>query len=86
MDTDQLMARFATLPGARVGSGPRHPAHPDPSLTERVARFLEEIPALARDQGYVDFMWRYAGASRSDATRLSSSTGSRITAATWSVG
>jgi hypothetical protein len=69
MDIDQLMARFAALPGARVGAGPRHPTQPDPVLTERVTQFFDEIPALARDQGYVDFMWRYAGASRSDAAR-----------------
>jgi hypothetical protein len=69
MDIDQLMARFAVLPGARVGSGPRHPTHPDPALEERVAQFFDELPALSRDPGYVDFMWRYAGASRSDAAR-----------------
>jgi hypothetical protein len=69
MDIDRLVARFAALPGAEVGHGPRHPTHPDPALEDRVAKLFAEVPALTRDQGFVDFMWRYAGASYSDPTR-----------------
>lgn len=64
IDIDSFMIRFAALPDARVGAGPRHPTNPDPALEERVARLFAEVPALTRDQGFVDFMWRYAGASR----------------------
>lgn len=69
-DIDALMAHFAALPGARVGAGPRHPKDPDPALQARVAQLFDEVPSLTRDQGYVDFMWRYAGASRSDAAQV----------------
>jgi hypothetical protein len=61
---DALVARFAALPGARVGFGPRHPTNPDPALADKVARLFDEIPALTRDRDYVNFMWRYAGISR----------------------
>jgi hypothetical protein len=66
MTIDDIVARFAALPGALVGSGPRHPSEPDPSIEGRVAGFFTGYPALRRDQGYVDFIWRYAGASRTN--------------------
>jgi hypothetical protein len=63
MDIDSLVARFASLPGARVGAGPRHPTRPDPSLEPKIAGFLAANPALERDEDYVKFLWKYAGLS-----------------------
>jgi hypothetical protein len=66
MDIDELVAAFDALPGTQVGAGPRHPVTPDPALTPRLTAFFAEFPGLARDPGYVDFMWKYGGMSRSD--------------------
>jgi hypothetical protein len=62
MEIDDLMRRFAELPGATVGHGPQHPRNPEPRLTEEVEHFLQMYPALGRDAGYVGFLYRYAGA------------------------
>ena len=66
MDIDDLVAAFGALPDARVGTGPRHPLTPDPALAPRLTALFAALPALARDPGYQDFMWRYAGMSRVD--------------------
>ena len=67
MNIDELVARFAALPGAEVGRGPRHPVAPEPGLTDRLTRFfVGEYNGLDRDPGYVEFMWKYAGMRRSD--------------------
>jgi hypothetical protein len=63
MQIDQLMDRFTGIPGARVGHGPRHPRHPDPSIAGQVDEFLDAYPALRADPGYVEFLERYGGAS-----------------------
>ena len=64
MDIDELVARFAALPGAAVGAGPRHPVDPDPTLAPRITGFLDAYPQLNRDAGYVEFLWKYAGLAR----------------------
>ncbi|HWH00256.1 MAG TPA: hypothetical protein VNV66_13245 [Pilimelia sp.] len=63
MEIDELMARFAALPGARVGRGPDHPRMPEPAVGEAVDGFLRRFPEVARDHGYVAFLRRYAGAA-----------------------
>jgi len=66
MTIDELVAAFAALPGARVGAGPHHPLTPDPALAPRLTAFFEAFPGLSGDAGYTEFLWKYAGLSRSD--------------------
>jgi len=60
---DDAMSIFATISGASVGRGPRHPTEPDPEIELRIGRFLETYPALLADADYVEFLEKYAGAS-----------------------
>lgn len=60
---DEAMTRFARIPGARVGHGPRHPVEPDPGLAQRLHDFLGAYPSLAADSGYIEFLEKYAGAA-----------------------
>lgn len=60
---DSAIARFAELPGASVGRGPRHPTEPDSSAASRIEEFLDTYPALLNDPEYVEFLEKYAGAS-----------------------
>ena len=57
------MQRFAQLPNARVGQGPKLWPYPNPALQKEIDDFLNQYPFLRQDQGYVDFMEYYAGAS-----------------------
>lgn len=66
MDIDELVAVFSALPGAQVGVGPRHPVTPVPVLALRLTALFESFPGLGRDPDYSEFMWKYAGMSRSD--------------------
>lgn len=63
MSLGELMERFASLPGASVGHGPEHPIAPNRALGAEVSAFLVAHPLLLQDQGYVDFLQQYAGAS-----------------------
>lgn len=63
MDIHSLMDRFSKLDGAAVGSGPKHLVSPDVELQKTINHFLEQHPFLRRDQGYIDFLEGYAGAS-----------------------
>lgn len=69
MEIDHLMERFAAIPGAQVGHGPAHPEHPDPQPGDEMEEFLRTYPALRRDEGYVTFLRRYAGAAIDDEER-----------------
>lgn len=60
---DDAMSQFAIIPGSSVGRGPRHRLEPNPGLEPRITRFLKTYPLLRRDDGYVEFLERYAGAS-----------------------
>lgn len=55
-----------------MGCGPRHPITPDLTLVDEIASFLATQTYLFQDQGYVDFLECYAGASiaRPDGTWL----------------
>jgi hypothetical protein len=67
MGIDELAAAFGDLPGALVSRGPRHPTRPQPSVADDLTWFFDkQYPALQSDPGYVEFMWKYAGLSRSD--------------------
>jgi len=63
LDIHSLMQKFAELPNARVGQGPKRWPYPNPTLQKEIDDFLEQYPFLRRDQGYVDFLENYAGAS-----------------------
>jgi nucleoid-associated protein YejK len=63
MEIDDLVAELNLLPGSRIGHGPAHPSSPDRSLADPIHEFLDAYPALRRDEGYVEFQTRYAGAS-----------------------
>jgi hypothetical protein len=62
-ELDDAMARFAELPGAEIGRGPRHPSHPDETRAEEIEAFLNRYPRLRQDPSYVEFLEKYAGAS-----------------------
>jgi hypothetical protein len=62
MDIHSLIGKMASLDGADIGRGPRHPTDPDPELAAIVEKFFAEYPFLRKDQGYVDFIECYAGA------------------------
>jgi hypothetical protein len=66
MEIDDLVTRFGRLPRARVGRGPLHPTDPDTSIAPRIDEFFRAYPAAARDDGYVEFQEKYAGASLED--------------------
>jgi hypothetical protein len=67
---DELVTAFGDLPGAAVGRGPWHPTKPQPSVADDLTWFFDEqYPGLQSDSGYVEFMWKYAGLSRSDEGR-----------------
>jgi hypothetical protein len=63
LDIETLMRSFLDLGYAEIGNGPKHPAAPNPDLAAPVQAFLARFPILRRDQGYVDFLEYYAGAS-----------------------
>jgi hypothetical protein len=62
MDIHSLIGKMASLDGAVIGRGPRHPTNPDPDLAPVVEKLFVEYPFLRKDQGYVDFIECYAGA------------------------
>lgn len=63
MNIQRLMQNFGKLNQAAIGQGAKHPTSPDPAKVGLVSEFLDKYPFLRRDQGYVDFLERYAGAS-----------------------
>ncbi|MGW1739368.1 hypothetical protein ACWCPQ_11205 [Nocardia sp. NPDC001965] len=63
---DALVAAFGALPGTGSGTGPRHPVTPDPALEPLLAALFDTYPGLTGDTGYTEFLWKYAGLSRSD--------------------
>ena len=63
VDLHSLMKRLAVSEHALLGTGPRHPVAPNPEIADEVERFLAQYPFLRQDQGYVDFLECYAGAS-----------------------
>ena len=63
MKIHERMAVFVESGYCTVGRGPKHPFLPDTSLLPVIASFLERYPFLLKDQGYVEFLQSYAGAS-----------------------
>lgn len=63
LDIHTLMRRFSALPNARIGYGPRHPTQPNAALKKEIAIFLDQYSFLRQDQGYIDFLECYSGAS-----------------------
>lgn len=63
MDLHVLMKDFALFEGAQVGHGPRHPTHPQGTMSQDIARFLDTFSFLRQDTGYTQFLETYAGAS-----------------------
>jgi hypothetical protein len=63
MDIHSLMRRLGEIQGAQVGHGPKHPVEPDFAIADEIAEFFKKYPALQHDQGYVNFLECYAGAS-----------------------
>jgi hypothetical protein len=59
---EPLMSQFAQLPGAMVERGPAHPTAPDKRRQQKVESLICEYPFLAKDQGYIAFLWLYSGA------------------------
>ena len=63
MTIHELLSQFSKLDGAVIGQGPKHPQSPDATISAAVTAYFTDFPVLKRDQGYVDFMEAYAGAS-----------------------
>jgi hypothetical protein len=62
VEIDLLIQRLQEVaPHACIGRGPEHPTHPDLTLANRLATWLEVHPFLNQDAGYVDFLRRYSG-------------------------
>ena len=61
-DLDSLMAAFGALPDAEVGDGPAV----EEDGPARLDAFLDEVPGLTRDAGYVEFLRRWSGAYAQD--------------------
>jgi hypothetical protein len=61
MGIDELVRLLESIPGARVGRGPRHPKDPDQAIGDQIEWFFDAYPALRNDSGYVDFMEKYSG-------------------------
>jgi hypothetical protein len=59
----ETMARFSEIGYVTIGRGPKHPFLPNPLLAEQITSLLNEYPFLVQDQGYIDFVECYAGAS-----------------------
>jgi hypothetical protein len=59
----EMMNRFLTIGEAFAGHGPGHPDTPNNDSYSRIQAFLKRFPRLLRDQGYVEFLWNYCGAS-----------------------
>lgn len=55
-NVEQLMERFAALPFAIIGLGPRHPVVPKEILEAEAVEFLRRHPFLERDPDYVSFL------------------------------
>ena len=66
---DELIRRLGLLPGAIVGRGPCHPTSPDSTIKARLGEFYENFPSVRRDNGYVEFQEKYAGATVDDPRR-----------------
>lgn len=47
----------------KVGRGFKHPSSPRLELQTQTTNFIAEYPFLQQDQGYIDFLEFYAGAS-----------------------
>ena len=58
-----LMQQFASLEGAMVGRGPKHPTAPDPAIAESLTDFLRRHPFLRGNRSYFAFLKCYGGAS-----------------------
>jgi hypothetical protein len=56
-DIDNLMARFAALPGAELGAGPE-----DEEASARMEGFLATVPGLVADDDYMHFLRTWSGA------------------------
>jgi hypothetical protein len=65
-EVDELMTLFATIPSAIICRGPEHPKKPEQSVSERLRQWLSAHPFLDQDEGYVQFLKRYAGAVVAD--------------------
>lgn len=63
MDIHSLMNDFSKFDGAKIGFGPLHPLHPQKALAGNIKHFLDTYPFLEQDEGYIQFLQLYAGAS-----------------------
>jgi hypothetical protein len=61
MNVDELAARFAALPGAKIGASPAPTAESE-ERSAGVSRLVATYPFLEQDPGYLDFLLRYGGA------------------------
>jgi hypothetical protein len=57
----QMIKKLHELGIVETGRGPKHPTLPNTELVEEIAEFLETYSFLKTDQGYVNFLERYAG-------------------------
>lgn len=62
MHLDSLIQKFFDMGHATIGNGPKHPDSPNAALQSEITEFFSTYPVLAKDQGYVDFQEKYAGA------------------------
>lgn len=63
MDLHVLMREFSQMGDSLIGRGPKHPKFPKPELQTEINDFLEKNLFLKKDQGYIEFLEVYSGAT-----------------------